>query len=97
MITTAAGVILICAATIAIAFAITRVIQGPGALERVVALDLLFAAAIALCLASALLTQRTVFVDVALGLALVGFISTMGWARLVNPNTTNTDTVKEQE
>lgn len=94
--TLTASMILMCAAIFAVGFAITRVIQGPSALERVVALDLLFASAIALCLASALLTQRTVFVDVALGLALVGFISTMGWARLVNPNTA-ADAAKEQE
>ncbi len=96
MMITAAGMILICAAIIAIAFAVGRVIKGPTDVERIVALDLLFAAAIALCLASALLTNDTVFLDVALGLALVGFISTMGWARLVNPNTTN-EAIEEQE
>lgn len=92
----AASLILICAAVVAIVFAITRIIQGPLALDRIVALDLLFASAIALCLASSLLTQRTVFIDVALGLALVGFVSTMGWARLANSNTT-AQIVKGQE
>ena len=41
------------------------------------------AAAIALAIAASLATGRTVFLDVAIGLALVGFVATIGWARLV--------------
>jgi multicomponent Na+:H+ antiporter subunit F len=32
---------------------------------------------------AALLTQRTVFLDVAIGLAVVGFVATLAWARLI--------------
>ena len=39
---------------------------------------------IALAVAASLATARTVFLDVAIGLALVGFVATIGWARLVH-------------
>ena len=51
--------------------------------HRVVALDIFLAAAVALCVAASLGTGRTVFLDVAIGLALVGFVGTVGWARLI--------------
>jgi multicomponent Na+:H+ antiporter subunit F len=60
-----------------------RLLRGPTAADRVVALDLLFAIGIALCLCAALASGHTAFLDVALGLALVGFVATMAWARLV--------------
>jgi len=44
---------------------------------------ILLAAAIALCVAASVYTARTVYLDVAIGLALVGFVATIGWARLV--------------
>ena len=41
------------------------------------------AAAVALCVAASLATARTVFLDVGMGMALVGFVGTAGWARLI--------------
>ena len=61
-----------------------RIIQGPTHADRVVALDIFLAAAVALCLAASIYTERTVFLDVAIGLALVGFVATVGWARVVD-------------
>ena len=43
---------------------------------------LLFAVAIILSLTAAA-SRRTVFLDVAIGLALVGFVATLAWARLI--------------
>jgi multicomponent Na+:H+ antiporter subunit F len=40
-----------------------------------------------LCVAASLGTGRTVFLDVAIGLALVGFVGTVGWARLIERST----------
>jgi len=60
-----------------------RLLAGPTHADRVVALDIFLAAAIALAVAASLGTGRTVFLDVAIGLALVGFVATIGWARLV--------------
>jgi multicomponent Na+:H+ antiporter subunit F len=60
-----------------------RLVAGPTQADRIVALDIFLAAGIALALAASLTTGRTVFVDVAIGLALVGFVATLGWARLI--------------
>jgi multicomponent Na+:H+ antiporter subunit F len=46
-------------------------------------LDILLAAGVALCVAASLATARTAFLDVGIGLALVGFVATIGWARLI--------------
>lgn len=63
--------------------AVLRILRGPTHADRVVALDIFLAAGVALCVGASLQTQRTVFLDVAIGLALVGFVATIGWARLV--------------
>jgi multicomponent Na+:H+ antiporter subunit F len=61
-----------------------RLLRGPTPADRVVALDLLFAVAVLLGIAAALITGRTAFLDVALGLALVGFVGTLAWARWID-------------
>lgn len=76
-------VLLTAGALLAAALATVRIVIGPTHADRVVALDIFLAAAIALGAAAALATGRTVFLDVAIGLALVGFVATIGWARLV--------------
>jgi multicomponent Na+:H+ antiporter subunit F len=70
------------------AVAVWIIKAGPGDADRVVALDLLVAAAVALAIGAALQTGRTVFLDVAIGLALVGFVGTIGWARLLSRSAT---------
>jgi len=74
---------LVMLALAALALATVRLLRGPTAADRVVALDIFLAAAVVLCIAASLATARTVFLDVAIGLALVGFVGTVGWARLV--------------
>lgn len=71
------------AALLAAALATLRIVNGPTHADRVVALDIFLAAAIALGVAAALGIGRTVFLDVVIGLALVGFVATIGWALLV--------------
>jgi multicomponent Na+:H+ antiporter subunit F len=78
-----AEAVLIACALAAIALATVRIVRGPTHADRVVALDILLAAGLALCVAASLATARTVFLDVAIGLALVGFVATIGWARVV--------------
>lgn len=68
----------------ALGLATFRLLRGPTDADRVVALDIFLAAAVALCVAASLATGRTVFIDVAIGLALVGFVGTVGWARLID-------------
>ena len=60
-----------------------RLLAGPTPADRVVGLDILFAVAIILSLTAAWVSARTVFLDVAIGLALVGFVATLAWSRLI--------------
>jgi multicomponent Na+:H+ antiporter subunit F len=75
--------VLITVVTVAALLAVYRVLAGPSDSDRVVALDVLFAAAVILAIAAAVLTGRTAFLDVAIGLALVGFVGTLAWARVI--------------
>lgn len=75
--------LLVVGALVASVLATVRIVAGPTNADRVVALDIFLAAGIALAIAASLATGRTVFLDVAIGLALVGFVATIGWARLV--------------
>lgn len=76
--------VLVLSSLAAVALATVRIVQGPTHADRIVALDILMASAIALCIAASLYTERTVYLDVAIGLALVGFVATIGWARLLD-------------
>ena len=60
----------------AVALAVLRFVCGPSDTDRIIALDILFAAAIALCAAAALHTQRMLFLDIAIGVALVCLLYT---------------------
>jgi multicomponent Na+:H+ antiporter subunit F len=71
------------AALVAALLASVRLVRGPQQADRIVALDVLLAAAMVSCIAASLATGRSVFLDVAIGLALVGFVATLGWARLI--------------
>lgn len=64
--------------------AAVRVLRGPAQADRVVALDIFLATAVALCVGAALATGDTAFLDVGLVLALVGFVGTLGWARMLD-------------
>jgi multicomponent Na+:H+ antiporter subunit F len=79
----AATLLLTAGALLAALLATVRIVAGPTHADRVVALDIFLAAAIALAVAASLASGRTVFLDVAIGLALVGFVATIGWARLI--------------
>ena len=74
---------MVLALVLAAALGILRFLLGPSDTDRVVALDILFAAAIGLCVAAALASGRVLFLDVAIGLALVGFVATVAWARMI--------------
>lgn len=76
--------LLVVGALLAAALATVRIVAGPTHADRIVALDIFLAAGIALAIAASLATGRTVFLDVAIGLALVGFVATIGWARLID-------------
>lgn len=75
--------VMVLALAAAVALAVLRLLRGPSDADRVIALDILFAAAIGLCAAAALDSGRALFLDVAIGLALVGFVATVAWARMI--------------
>ncbi|WP_332898594.1 MULTISPECIES: monovalent cation/H+ antiporter complex subunit F [unclassified Haladaptatus] len=60
-----------------------RVITGPTTPDRVVALDTIGTNVVAIAVLFALLTDEGLFIDVALVLAIIGFISTIAVARYV--------------
>jgi multicomponent Na+:H+ antiporter subunit F len=55
-------------------------IKGPGYADRLVALDMLTAVVVALCALTGIVTGRPAFVDIALGVALINFVSTSAFA-----------------
>lgn len=83
-------------ALIAILFVVTQIQTGRDDGDRIVALDILLAAALILCIVAALLIQRTVLLDVAIGLSLVGFIGTVGWSAVIRRKNDD-QTIQQQE
>ncbi len=79
------GAIVAAWAMLAAAFAIgvARLVRGPHLPDRIVALDML--ALIGMCAAAlqALVTGLTAFIDLALVMALLSFLSTVAFARYV--------------
>ena len=86
MSTGAAVTILVVCVLGAVLLAVVRLVRGPTWSDRVIAQDVLFAAAVVACVAASLATARTVFLDVGIGLALTGFVATMAWEALFAGN-----------
>jgi multicomponent Na+:H+ antiporter subunit F len=78
----AIGVGLIIAALVTLLSAY-RVVEGPSTPDRVVALDTIGTNVVAIAVLYAMWTGVGLFVDVALVLAIIGFISTIAVARFV--------------
>lgn len=78
---------------VALLLGLYRVVVGPRNADRIVALDIFFSAGVALCVLASWMVERTVYLDVGIGLALVGFVATVCWARMLDraaaPNRTN--------
>jgi multicomponent Na+:H+ antiporter subunit F len=72
---------LLTALAVAIVLSGIRVFIGPSLTDRVISLDLLAIAGVSLMTASAIVFDQTAFLDVALLLALIAFISTAAFAR----------------
>ncbi len=64
-----------------VGFAFWRLVQGPSLPDRVVALDMMTVAIVAFCGLAAVQSGDAAFLDVALALALVGFLATVALAR----------------
>jgi multicomponent Na+:H+ antiporter subunit F len=62
---------------------IYRVIVGPTLPDRIIGLDMLVIVAVGFIAVIGIRTSFTLFVDVAIALALVGFLATVAFARFV--------------
>lgn len=76
--------LLVAGALAAMLLAFVRILRGPSQADRIIALDVIFAASIALAAAAALASGRALFLDIGVGLAIVGFVATVVWARLID-------------
>ena len=72
---------------LSIVLAFVRLAKGPSLPDRVVALDMMTVAIVAFCGLAAIQYQTAAFLDVALVLALVGFLATVALARFAERNT----------
>lgn len=77
--TTIAGVLL----AIATVCAAVRIVRGPSTPDRVVALDMLSLIGVAVAGLAVLVSGSTAFVDIALGVALVGFLAVVAFAGFI--------------
>jgi len=66
---------------LAMFLALIRLVRGPSLPDRVVALDLLTVLSAAMLALDTLATRQTVFIDAAIVLALISFLSTVAFAR----------------
>ena len=65
----------------AVGLAFVRLIRGPSLADRVVALDMMTVLIVAFCGLFAISSEERAFLDVAVVLALVGFLATVALAR----------------
>lgn len=67
----------------AMSLGFVRLVRGPSAADRVVALDLIATAAVGALAAYAVAYEQPVFLDIAVLLALITFVGTVGFASFI--------------
>jgi len=72
---------------ISIALALVRLIKGPDAADRIVALDLISMLIIGFLATESIYAGETSFLDVAIGYALIAFLGTVALARFLMRST----------
>jgi len=68
---------------VSIFLALVRLIRGPDAADRIVALDLVSVLIVAFLAAYSIFSGETSFLDVAIGYALIAFLGTVALARFL--------------
>jgi multicomponent Na+:H+ antiporter subunit F len=71
------------ALSVAFAVIVWRIVTGPTTPDRILALDLLVAVAVGFIAAFGVRSGQFVYLDIAIALGLVGFLSTVALARFV--------------
>jgi multicomponent Na+:H+ antiporter subunit F len=74
-----------------VVFAFVRLAIGPSLPDRVVALDMMTVLIAAFCGLYAMLTGEEAFLDVAIVLALIGFLATVAFARFAERRVTRAE------
>ncbi|MEM9845694.1 MAG: cation:proton antiporter [Pseudomonadota bacterium] len=82
---------------VSVALALLRLAKGPTLPDRVVALDMMTVAIVAFCGLAAVRSSEPAFLDVALVLALVGFLATVALARFAERRTIRQETGKDDD
>lgn len=77
--------IMLTLAILSISFLLTsvRIIRGPSLADRIIALDMLVAVGIGFIAVIGVKTDFYLYIDIAIALGLVGFLSTVAFARFV--------------
>lgn len=76
-------VIALAAFTLAIVVTIFRVIIGPTLADRILALDMLTSVSIGFVAVVSMKTGMSLYLDIAIGLCLVGFLATIAWSKYI--------------
>jgi len=76
-------IIAFAALTIAMFLALWRIIRGPTLADRVVALDLMATLAVGFITVYAVMAEQTMFLDIAIVLALIAFLGTVAFAYFI--------------
>lgn len=84
---------------LALSFLITsvRIIKGPSLADRIVALDMLVAIGIGFIATIGFKTNYYLYIDIAIALGLVGFLSTVAFARFVIRHGSSSEFADEKE
>ena len=69
--------------TLAFLLTIVRIVRGPSLPDRILGLDMLVAVVVGYIAVVAICTGYSLYLDIAIALALVGFLSTVALARFV--------------
>jgi len=77
---------------IGILLAVIRLIRGPNLGDRILALDLITVLATGFIAGVAVVTGFSLYIDIAIALALVGFLSTVALARYLMSRASNRQT-----
>lgn len=60
-----------------------RIVRGPHAGDRVVALDMLCLVGVSVAALAAIINNSFAFIDVVLGISLIGFLATVAYANFI--------------
>jgi len=80
-----------------VAFSLVRLVLGPSLPDRIVALDLMTILIVSFCGLYSILAEEQDFLDVAIVLALIGFLATVALARYVERRHANEEAAQPKD